>query len=173
MTCEDEEERTRSRAAFFKKLLGKSQTSSKKRVARSRDRRAQNDLYLPRSPSERSQKKLLKFLLFIIARRRERAKRAFFLYLPREIARRNRNEEKRSVRAQNDLKRNARRRRTQTSLSLSLSLSLGFRSFAVSFVVKGHSRRERIIYLRGVGLLQRGKRHAIRFYIKENRSVMV
>ena len=58
----------------------------------------------------------------IIARRRERAKRAFFLYLPREIARRNRNEEKRSVRAhQNDLKRNARRRRTQTSLSLSLS----------------------------------------------------
>ena len=62
--------------------------------------------------------------LFIIARRRERAKRAFFLYLPREIARRNRNEEKRSVRAQNDLKRNARRRRTQTSLSLSLSLSL-------------------------------------------------
>ena len=59
----------------------------------------------------------LKFLLFIIARRRERAKRAFFLYLPREIARRNRNEEKRSVRAQNDLKRNARRRRTQTSLS--------------------------------------------------------
>ena len=61
----------------------------------------------------------LKFLLFIIARRRERAKRAFFLYLPREIARRNRNEEKRSVRAQNDLKRNARRRRTQTSLSLS------------------------------------------------------
>ena len=110
-----------------------------------------------------------KVLLFIIARRRERAKRAFFLYLPREIARRNRNEEKRSVRAQNDLKRNARRRRTQTSLSL----SLGFRSFAVSFVVKGHSRRERIIYLRGVGLLQRGKRHAIRFYIKENRSVMV
>ena len=84
----------------------------------------------------------LKFLLFIIARRRERAKRAFFLYLPREIARRNRNEEKRSVRAQNDLKRNARRRRTQTSLSL----SLGFRSFAVSFVVKGHSRRERIIF---------------------------
>ena len=82
----------------------------------------------------------LKFLLFIIARRRERAKRAFFLYLPREIARRNRNEEKRSVRAQNDLKRNARRRRTQTSLSL------GFRSFAVSFVVKGHSRRERIIF---------------------------
>ena len=32
----------------------------------------------------------LKFLLFIIARRRERAKRAFFLYLPREIARRKR-----------------------------------------------------------------------------------
>ena len=124
LTCEDEEERTRSRAAFFKKLLGKSQTSSKKRVARSRDRRAQNDLYLPRSPSKRSQKKN-KVLLFIIARRRERAKRAFFLYLPREIARRNRNEEKRSVRAhQNDLKRNARRRRTQTSLSLSLSLSL-------------------------------------------------
>ena len=158
LTCEDEEERTRSRAAFFKKLLEKSQTSSKKRVARSRDRRAQNDLYLPRSPSERSQKKLLKFLLFIIARRRERAKRAFFLYLPREIARRNRNEEKRSVRAQNDVylprspsersqqglalivsssldaenaqnkKRNARRRRTQTSLSLSASALLRCRS---------------------------------------------
>ena len=91
----------------------------RKKVARSRDRRAQNDLYLPRSPSERSQKTFVEFLLFIIARRRERAKRAFFLYLPREIARRNRNEEKRSVRAQNDLKRNARRRRTQTSLSLS------------------------------------------------------
>ena len=173
MTCEDEEERIRSRAAFFKKLLGKSQTSSKKRVARSRDRRAQNDLYLPRSPSERSQKKLLKFLLFIIARRRERAKRAFFLYLPREIARRNRNEEKRSVRAhQNDLKRNARRRRTQTSLSLSLSASALLRCRSSC---KGSlAQRERGFSSRCWSpSSQRGKRHAIRLKEKENRSVMV
>ena len=38
----------------------------------------------------------------------------------------------------------------------------------MSFVVKGHSRRERIIYLRGVGLLQtkREKTCDFRFYIK-------
>ena len=81
----------------------------------------------------------LKFLLFIIARRRERAKRAFFLYLPRYISRRKR---RLSFDVAQNKKRNARRRCTQTSLSL----SLGFRSFAVSFVVKGHSRRERIIF---------------------------
>ena len=140
-------------------------------------------------------KKKLQFLLFIIARRRERAKRAFFLYLPREIARRNRNEEKRSVRAHNDVylprspsersqqglalivsssldaenaqnkKRNARRRRTQTSLSLSrLPLFCGV-------VRRKGSLTQREDYLRGVGLLQtkREKTHAIRFYIRKSK----
>ena len=62
---------------FF--LLEKSQTSGTKskfqeierrKVARPRDRRAQNDLYLPRSPSERSQTRDICFFI-INARRRE------------------------------------------------------------------------------------------------------
>ena len=146
------------RELLFSKSLGKSQTSGKKRVARSRDRRAQNDLYLPRSPSERSQYSNL-IIIVSSSLDAENAQNApsFCISLVRS---RDEIETKRKE-ACELTERFKEERETTSHTNLSLSLSLGFRSFAVSFVVvKGHSRRERGFSSRCWSLSsQRGKRH--------------